>query len=133
MLNGSDTSQTGKFNQFKRFLVLRAVIKNYATVSDGGGGVRLRLLPEVMMVPASSSSSPGVTAVIICMTIMAVCAVLYFAIRYYFEERRWKAGAMMCKCLPSGAAPTLSTIECANICRYREVQFILIIFHLKEF
>ena len=74
-----------------------------------------------MIAPATSSSSPAVTAVIICMTIMAICAVLYFAIRYYFEERRWKASAAMCNCLPPGASATLNTIECANICRYNEV------------
>jgi hypothetical protein len=69
---------------------------------------------------SSTSSSAGlVSVVIICMTIMAVCALVYFAIRCYFDERRWRASALLCKCLPP--ASTASLAEYGNPCRYVEV------------
>ncbi|EFX76284.1 hypothetical protein DAPPUDRAFT_107153 [Daphnia pulex] len=80
-------------------------------------------MQDVNVVPSASSttssSSAGlVSVVVVCMTIMAVCALVYFAIRCYFDERRWRASAMLCKCLPPASAASL--VECGNPCRYVE-------------
>lgn len=76
--------------------------------------------PQQVKLPEVQAASPGlISVVIICMTIMAVCALVYFAIRCYFDERRWRASAMMCKCLPPASSASL--VECGNSCRYVEV------------
>jgi hypothetical protein len=88
-------------------------------------------MQDVNVVPTvsstTSSSSAGlVSVVVVCMTIMAVCALVYFAIRCYFDERRWRANAMLCKCLPPASAASL--VECGNPCRYVEVSRFLFLF-----
>lgn len=77
-------------------------------------------LQDVNVVPTtnSTSSSGLVSVVVVCMTVMAVCALVYFAIRCYFDERRWRASALLCKCLPPPS--TASLAECGNSCRYVE-------------
>jgi hypothetical protein len=93
--------------------------------------VRKSTMQDVNVVPTvsstTSSSSAGlVSVVVVCMTIMAVCALVYFAIRCYFDERRWRASAMLCKCLPPASAASL--VECGNPCRYVEVSRFLFLF-----
>lgn len=88
-------------------------------------------MQDVNVVPTAnsttSSSSAGlVSVVVVCMTIMAVCALVYFAIRCYFDERRWRASAMLCKCLPPASAASL--VEFGNPCRYVEVSRFLFFF-----
>ncbi|XP_057369779.1 uncharacterized protein LOC130690924 [Daphnia carinata] len=81
---------------------------------------RMSSLQDVNVVPTtnSTSSSGLVSVVVVCMTVMAVCALVYFAIRCYFDERRWRASALLCKCLPPPS--TASLAECGNSCRYVE-------------
>ena len=67
---------------------------------------------------ASSSAPSTLTSVVVCMSIMAVSAVAYFAIRCYFEERRLRASALLCKCLPVAGQ---HTVECVDLCTYIEV------------
>ena len=74
--------------------------------------------PQPAAAVTAGSSSGLISVVIVCMTILAVCALVYFAIRCYFDERRWRASALMCKCLPPAAG---SFAECGNACRYVEV------------
>lgn len=66
----------------------------------------------------SSPASSSLTSVIVCMSIMAVSAVAYFAIRCYFEERRMRASARLCKCLP--VVGQHGPVECVDMCTYIE-------------
>lgn len=87
--------------------------------------------PEINVAAAAATSSPSLlSVVIVCMTILAVCAFIYFAIRCYFDERRWRASAMLCKCLPPASSASL--VECGNSCRYVEVCLFLRLLFLQH-
>ncbi len=57
---------------------------------------------------ASASMAPAPTAltsVLFCMSVLAVCAVAYFAIRCYYEEKRLRRFDVACKCGVRTLAP----------------------------
>ena len=58
------------------------------------------------------STTPALTSVMVCMAIMAVCAVAYFAIHCYLEERRLSQSPILpCKCGKAGNAINGNQIE----------------------
>lgn len=74
--------------------------------------------------------SPALTSVVVCMTVMVVSAVIYFAIRCYFEERKLRSTLRMCKCGPVALA---NAIECGNLCCYNEVSHVYITIGRHDF
>jgi hypothetical protein len=58
------------------------------------------------------STTPALTSVMVCMAIMAVCAVAYFAIHCYLEERRLSQSPILpCKCGKAANATNGNQIE----------------------
>lgn len=106
---------------YKYFIVCTWIFLIFFYFIDAIKVNRMSSLQDVNVVPTtnSTSSSGLVSVVVVCMTVMAVCALVYFAIRCYFDERRWRASALLCKCLPPPS--TASLAECGNSCRYVEV------------
>lgn len=82
----------------------------------------------VVAAVSDPSSTTALTSVVVCMTIMAISAVAYFAIRCYFEEKRFRATVSLCKCrLPAHQAS--AELECGTLCTYSEVRLFLFYLH----
>lgn len=77
-----------------------------------------------------SPTCAALASVVVCMTIMAVCAVVYFAVRCYFEERRLRLSARLCKCSPAALA---SALERGDLCRYDEVTSLILTESISAF